>query len=107
MLELCCRAAPVWKLGQGGRGLFLGTRKFTSDFNEPRIQVAGLASLADCPTEWFHIGRLFEVSPLFFLPLDLILMAGDRILRRLGLAAQLGEPLSQPANNHRFVDPEP
>ena len=81
------RAAPAWELGQGGFRFFLGTGEFAASVGEPRIQVAGLASLADRAAEWFDIERSFQVGQLFFLALDLVFMPGDRPPRFFGLTA--------------------
>ena len=85
---------------------FCARVSFTTGFGKSRIEVAGLASLADRPAEWFHIGWLFQVGPLFFLAFDLIFMPGNCFPRFLSLTAQLGEPLSQRADDQRLIDPK-
>ena len=66
VLQFFCRTAPARELGQGGLCFFLRAREFTAGFGEPRIEVAGLASLADRPAERFDIARLFQVGPAPF-----------------------------------------
>ena len=106
-LELVRRAIPAWKLGQGGLHLVLRGNKFTAVFGETYVEVAGLTSLADRPAEWFHIRWFFQVAPLFFLAIDLIVMAGNCFPRLFSLAAQLSESLSQPADHRRLINPQP
>ena len=85
---------------------WLGNQQLTANFAKPDIKVASLAHLANSPAKWFNIEWFLELGQLTFLPLDLIEMAGDCFASNLGLAAELGEPLAQPPNNHRFIGPK-
>ena len=100
------RTRPARKLGQSRPGFFVGTQKLTAIVAQPRIEVAGLASLADSPAEYFNIKWFFQLGQVGFLPLDLINMPGDRFASDFGLAGELSELLCQPADNHRLVGPK-
>ncbi len=106
-LKVFGRSAPAGELSQGRRRLLRGTGELAAGLGEPRIQVAGLAGLADHAAERFDVLRFFQVGELLLLSLDLVLMTGDRLPRLFRLAAKLGELLSQSADDRRLIGAEP
>ena len=105
--ELFIRSVPARELRQGGRRRLRRAGELALSLGEPRIEVAGLASLADRAAEPFDIAGDLQLGQLLLLPVDLGVMPDDRLLRLLGLPAQLGELLPQPADDHRLIGAEP
>ena len=105
--EVFSRSVPARELRQGGRRRLRRAGELAPGLGEPRIQVAGLASLADRAAEPFDIAGDLQLGQLLLMPVDLGVMPDDRSLRLLGLSAQLGELLTQPADDHRLIGAEP
>ncbi len=102
--KLLGRPGPGCELSQGCCSIFLGTGQLLARQGEPWFEISRLAGLAHRAAQRIKVNRLFEVVQLGLPVLQLFVMTSDRSPGKLGLAANLGEPLPKPADRCRLID---